>query len=295
MAQKPICGIYKITSPSGKIYIGQSKDIERRIAEYARNKNYEQGRIYHSILKYGFEVHIFETLFTCEPEELDVWEIFYVDVYNTFKTENGLNLTPGGSTYASVLHTTPRELRPVYVKYSNGEIVKYESAFECEEALTIGLQSIRRYCRVARIYKGCYFSYALDFDKEFKKENTRSDGRVVYVKDTLGSIKKYRCIQDCGREIKVNMTSIARNIRTGRLYKKLYYFSDDPDFPPTFDLKNKVSKIVYAKDLEGIVTKHPSIVSCAEKLGISADTVTQSIKGDRWSRKGYYFSHNLIH
>lgn len=26
-----ICGIYKITSPSGKIYIGQSIDIKRRI------------------------------------------------------------------------------------------------------------------------------------------------------------------------------------------------------------------------------------------------------------------------
>jgi hypothetical protein len=30
----PIVGIYKITSPSGKVYIGQSINIERRIKEY---------------------------------------------------------------------------------------------------------------------------------------------------------------------------------------------------------------------------------------------------------------------
>jgi hypothetical protein len=29
-----ICGIYKITSPSGKVYIGQSVDIKRRFTTY---------------------------------------------------------------------------------------------------------------------------------------------------------------------------------------------------------------------------------------------------------------------
>ena len=29
-----ICGIYKITSPTGRIYIGQSKNIKQRFRDY---------------------------------------------------------------------------------------------------------------------------------------------------------------------------------------------------------------------------------------------------------------------
>lgn len=32
--QEAICGIYKITSPTGKIYIGQSKDIKYLVATH---------------------------------------------------------------------------------------------------------------------------------------------------------------------------------------------------------------------------------------------------------------------
>ena len=46
-------GIYKITSPSGKIYIGQSKDIEKRFKAYKNLKCKGQPYIYRSLLKYG--------------------------------------------------------------------------------------------------------------------------------------------------------------------------------------------------------------------------------------------------
>lgn len=39
-----ICGIYKITSPSGRIYIEQSRNIKRRISEY-KSKKIKQGSI----------------------------------------------------------------------------------------------------------------------------------------------------------------------------------------------------------------------------------------------------------
>ena len=48
-----ICGIYKITSPSGKIYIGQSKDINLRIIYYKNARCKCQQKLYYSILKYG--------------------------------------------------------------------------------------------------------------------------------------------------------------------------------------------------------------------------------------------------
>ena len=88
-------GIYKITSPSGKIYIGQSKTLEKRRAEYIRLECKRQPRLYNSIIKYGFAAHTYEIVEECLFEELNIRERYWQDFYDVIG-ENGLNckLTP---------------------------------------------------------------------------------------------------------------------------------------------------------------------------------------------------------
>ena len=65
-------GIYKIESPSGKIYVGQSINIEYRFKSYLkmfRCKN--QIKLFNSFQKYGPENHIFEIIELCEFNELN--------------------------------------------------------------------------------------------------------------------------------------------------------------------------------------------------------------------------------
>jgi group I intron endonuclease len=83
-------GIYKITSPSDRVYIGQSIDIERRFRHYKRMICKEQIKIYNSLLKYGVDAHIFEVLELCDTEELNNRERHYQDLYDS--VANGLNL-----------------------------------------------------------------------------------------------------------------------------------------------------------------------------------------------------------
>lgn len=83
-------GIYKITSPTNKIYIGQSTDIERRFKYYKRLSCKSQPAIYNSLLKYGFEKHKFEILCECNIEELNNKERYYQDVFSVTE-KNGLN------------------------------------------------------------------------------------------------------------------------------------------------------------------------------------------------------------
>ena len=52
-----VIGIYKITSPSQRIYIGQSINIEKRWKEYSVTKLKSQPKIKNSILKYGIKNH----------------------------------------------------------------------------------------------------------------------------------------------------------------------------------------------------------------------------------------------
>lgn len=83
-------GIYKIISPIGKIYIGQSINIERRFLRYKKLHCKTQILIYRSLIKYGAERHVFEVVCECEISELNDKERYYQDLYNC-TGENGLN------------------------------------------------------------------------------------------------------------------------------------------------------------------------------------------------------------
>ncbi len=89
-------GIYKITSPSGKVYIGLSKNIEERWRGYSVKKKTmpQQRKLYYSFKKYGVENHKFEVLEECKFEELVEKEIYYIKKYNSI--EEGLNVSRGG-------------------------------------------------------------------------------------------------------------------------------------------------------------------------------------------------------
>lgn len=86
-----IIGVYKITSPSNKIYIGQSRDVKRRKNAYKRHKAYKgQPRLGRSIEKYGWENHKFEIIEECLLEELNIKERYWQDLYEVIG-EHGLN------------------------------------------------------------------------------------------------------------------------------------------------------------------------------------------------------------
>jgi len=83
-------GIYKITNPKNKIYIGQSIDIERRFQEYKRLQCVQSIKIFNSLKKYGWENHTFEILEECLIEQLHEKEEKYILLFNSHT--NGLNI-----------------------------------------------------------------------------------------------------------------------------------------------------------------------------------------------------------
>lgn len=89
------CGIYKITNPKGKVYIGKSKNIELRFKSYLKLRHcFQQRKLYNSLKKYGPNNHIYEIIILCSYEQLDINEIKFIKEYQSIKL--GLNLTEGG-------------------------------------------------------------------------------------------------------------------------------------------------------------------------------------------------------
>jgi group I intron endonuclease len=89
-----IIGIYLITSPTGRRYIGSSKDVEKRFSYYRRLACKLQRKLYRSLNKYGVENHTFEVIYQCSFDDLYKWERFFGDQFNC--VEEGLNLSLPG-------------------------------------------------------------------------------------------------------------------------------------------------------------------------------------------------------
>jgi len=83
-------GIYKITSPSGKVYVGSSINIKKRWNSYASLHCKSQVRLLASFNKYGVNNHAFEILELCDNSVLYKREIYWSNAYNVLGV-NGLN------------------------------------------------------------------------------------------------------------------------------------------------------------------------------------------------------------
>ena len=83
-------GIYKITSPSGRVYIGEASNLKIRCSYYLNpNRIKGQRAIYNSLVKYSPENHKLEIVELCNYDILLERERYYQEIYDS--VENGLN------------------------------------------------------------------------------------------------------------------------------------------------------------------------------------------------------------
>jgi len=131
MNKEVICGIYKITSPTGRVYIGESKNIYYRWSKYESLTCRDQKGLYSSLLKHGVLNHTFEIIEECEFDELLCRERYWQDFYDT-SSSKGLNgrLTKCGDLKGEMSSNTKIKisvsLKSLYSKgyKSKGEITQ---------------------------------------------------------------------------------------------------------------------------------------------------------------------------
>lgn len=90
-------GIYKIENlVNGKVYIGQSKNIEDRWIEGLKegSKRSYNSHLLNSVKKYGIENFSKEVIL--ETWDMDYWEKFFIQIYHSTDPKFGYNKTIGG-------------------------------------------------------------------------------------------------------------------------------------------------------------------------------------------------------
>lgn len=166
--------IYKYTSPSGKVYIGQTINENKRKSEHKYNarigvKNY----FYNAIRKYGFDAFKYEVLIRIKSKDrsrvfcmLDALERFYIRRYDSRNPNKGYNIAEGGEGSKGFKHTEEhrQELRERF----------YSSKLNSPE-----VKEKTKAINIARCSKKCY-QYSIDntFIKEYSSvaEATRQTG-----------------------------------------------------------------------------------------------------------------------
>lgn len=98
-------GIYKLTNKiNGKVYIGQSVDVEYRInGHYIEAKsskpNSKLQLIDRAIRKYGAENFTHEIIVECTEDLLDIYETYFINEYNSTNKKIGYNIQTGGGHF----------------------------------------------------------------------------------------------------------------------------------------------------------------------------------------------------
>lgn len=200
--------IYKITNlTNNKIYIGQTRTS---VSERMR-KHYSVARcgsnitgIDAAIKKYGENNFMVETICECQDNELDDLEKYYIAKFNTYNTNNGYNLTPGGQDFGVSLNLNENE---VIKKYFELKSIKLTAEyFSCSEPVISRILHKNN----IEIYRFGNIDNILGKGKQFQDGEKAKPVRII----TLGL--EFDSLKDCAQWLIDNGYSKANSMEMAR-------------------------------------------------------------------------------
>lgn len=292
-----ISGIYKIDFPNGKSYIGQSKNIYKRIKEHNNYAMYGHGHTTISacdqaIKKYGL-IKEFEILEEVKNFDLlDEKESYYINLYHTGIKENGYNIVAFGnaSNKSGVEHClasfNEEQINEIYNLLQNNLKITQK-----EIAKKFGVNEVT----ISRINLGqSYINNNLTYplrpsnNKEFVKKSTLfdynlSEENLLSLKEDLKWDWELNIEKDISQKYNLPI-GIIRDINQGRLfceYGEYEYPIRNKNFiKKTNSLtKEQVKEII--KDLRAGKTK----VEISKKFNIGRHLVLNIQRGNSYRLK----------
>ena len=107
-------GVYRIINQSnGKVYVGQSVDVEDRIYKHKmalRGNYHKNDHLQKAWNKYGEDSFIFELIKSCKVRYLDRFEKLYIHIYKSMNVKYGYNNDTGGNLNKTLAPQTIEKL-----------------------------------------------------------------------------------------------------------------------------------------------------------------------------------------
>lgn len=191
--------IYKITSPTNRIYIGQTVDKKQRFDDYKKLRCETQTALYNSFIKYGFDTHTIDIIAECDSNKLNELEIHFINYFNSYR--DGLNCTLGGDNGFMSGEDNISKRPEVRKKMSESKLERYKT-FDAPMK--------------GRIHK----ENSINIIKE--KRSTQKQWRHIPVLDLQTGIY-YDSIKELSNSIQVNYKCFFFRIKNTSRYKDKYF------------------------------------------------------------------------
>ena len=209
------CGIYKITNQiNGKVYIGQSINIEDRWKQHLYQSKKEKTPLYQDMIYYGEDAFKFEIIEECLKKDLNKMEKYYISLYESYPPDcdKGYNQTPGGGNSKSTKgQLTDEYLISIINELKNSKISMQDIAkkFQISESTISNINK-------GKVYFQDFIDYPIRKDSyQFLKDSVRNLDRFwvknkrkkykTKKKESDLSQQQYCCV--CGKELKSYSTT----------------------------------------------------------------------------------------
>jgi group I intron endonuclease len=280
-------GIYKITSPSGKIYIGQSINIKDREKDYYLKRCKKQPKIFYSIQKYGWKNHKFEIIEECSIDMLNKREAFYKQ---QVIDEHGWKKALFCEIYDNSTGPKSEETKLKISKGNKGKIVSKETRNKISKAN----KGVSR-------NKGHQHSNEVKNKISISKKGQPVDKLKVKVLQygLYGNfIKCWLSVDEASRKTGINQSDISscclKRIKSAGNYQWIYYKESIPESISPRIYKDK-KRIVCQFDLQGnLIKEWPSIKEATQYIKANSGEICACCKGKQKTVKGYKWSYKNV-
>ena len=283
--------IYKYVSPSGKVYIGQTTQENRRRRTFLDvNKSYGGDKIDAARRKYGPENFAYEVLyrasFSTSQEatlELDKMEEYYITVYDSYL--NGYNMTYGGYTTRG-FRFTPEQIEQMS-RMRTGK--KLRPRTDEEKAAHSAVMRERWASDEYRANRN-------DSSEEHRKklsESVKGEKNGMYGKTHTEDARK-KMSQSRTGEKNIWFGEIKDESYREKIRKSLVKYRQEN--PVSNDTKRRISKAISVAvrqySMEGVfVAEFPSASIAGIGTGIDSSCIIKCCKGKRRMAGGYLWKY----
>lgn len=177
--------IYKIISPSGKVYIGKTNGNYKKREKYYKSGNCKgQPRLFASFKKYGYDSHEvkiideFESDIECAAGKEMFWIRSCMTNYCKFPEMNGLNLTDGGE--GNIGMKMSEESRKKISEYVKNNPIRYWKGVKFSDERKKQMSDYKK----ANPYMGWKGKKRSEEDKKKMVENRRANGGYLVSDET---------------------------------------------------------------------------------------------------------------
>ena len=183
------CGIYCIAnSINGKVYIGQSRDVENRLSDHKtrlRGGYHLNSHLQHSFNKYGEDVFEFRLLKCCKEQYLDRFEKLFIRIDDLTNPKNGFNNETGGNINKYHSEESLRKMSEIKKCENNPMYGKHHSELSCKQ-----ISKSRNTTGFFRVYKQPNTAYKQGFQWVYKYYDENGKRRLISSTDIKKLEKK---------------------------------------------------------------------------------------------------------